>query len=433
MFGTGSTYSVGYSYDANGNRIQVVRTNANNVTTTYPYAQAGLNDQFVSGEGYSFSSYDNDGNPTAISLPGSSMGLVYDETSRVKSISGAGASTFRYDGDGRRVERVSGGVTTRFVYDGDQAVIETNGSNAVQLYRLPGVGYVKGGVQYYEQENAQGSVLAVRDSSGPATVQGRTFYDAYGIEFGASGAERGAQRFAGQKGYQNDDATGMQLLGARYYLPVLGRFLTQDPIGHEGGLNLYAYCDDSPLLRVDPSGHGPDWAAMWQGFTQRASRVGNGLYSWGMAGGITADWLIGVGPKERNFSGPGVMWNAFVHSATAEAIEAKIRATGYMKRTGWMSNGIKTWPAFHNSISEPYNGAQFMAGAVSFDAIRRGDRVFIHAYNDITTYSALFHNPQWFGAPDQLPYGDSFGGFMNIHRPMGTVRLNYYWSMPVRK
>jgi hypothetical protein len=46
----------------------------------------------------------------------------------------------------------------------------------------------------------------------------------------------------------------MQLLGARYYLPVLGRFLTQDPIGHEGGLNLYAYCGDSPLLRVDPSG-----------------------------------------------------------------------------------------------------------------------------------------------------------------------------------
>ena len=65
---------------------------------------------------------------------------------------------------------------------------------------------------------------------------------------------RGVQRFAGAKGYPNDDATGMQLLGARYYLPKLGRFLTQDPIGHEGGLNLYAYCDDSPLERVDPSG-----------------------------------------------------------------------------------------------------------------------------------------------------------------------------------
>ena len=51
---------------------------------------------------------------------------------------------------------------------------------------------------------------------------------------GAS-TDRGSQRFAGAKGYQNDDATGMQLLGARFYLPALGRFLTQDLIGQEGG------------------------------------------------------------------------------------------------------------------------------------------------------------------------------------------------------
>ena len=57
--------------------------------------------------------------------------------------------------------------------------------------------------------------------------------------------------------YPNDDATGMQLLGARYYLPKLGRFLTPDPIGHAGGLNLYAYCEDSPLERVDPDGKFP--------------------------------------------------------------------------------------------------------------------------------------------------------------------------------
>ena len=36
----------------------------------------------------------------------------------------------------------------------------------------------------------------------------------------------------GKHGYVDDDATGMQLLGTRYYLAPLGRFLTQDPIGH---------------------------------------------------------------------------------------------------------------------------------------------------------------------------------------------------------
>jgi RHS repeat-associated protein len=38
----------------------------------------------------------------------------------------------------------------------------------------------------------------------------------------------------------------MRMLGARYYLPALGRFLTQDPIGLEGGTNLYACCANSP-------------------------------------------------------------------------------------------------------------------------------------------------------------------------------------------
>lgn len=68
---------------------------------------------------------------------------------------------------------------------------------------------------------------------------------------------RRGQRFAGQKGYPNDDATGMQLLGARVYLPLLGRFLTPDLIGHGGGLNLYAYCDNNPVTNVDPDGTQP--------------------------------------------------------------------------------------------------------------------------------------------------------------------------------
>jgi uncharacterized protein RhaS with RHS repeats len=49
----------------------------------------------------------------------------------------------------------------------------------------------------------------------------------------------------------------MLLLGHRYYLPAIGRFLTPDPIGHEGGLNLYAYADNNPLRYIDPDGL--DW------------------------------------------------------------------------------------------------------------------------------------------------------------------------------
>lgn len=168
------------------------------------------------------------------------MGLTYDDAGRVTAITGTGASTFLYDGDG--------------------VALETNGANATTLYRLPGVDFVRNGAQRYEQESSLGSLLTSRDASGAVT--GATEYDAYGREVYAVGTDRGSYRFARAKGYVNDDATGMQLLGARYYLPALGRFLTQDPIGHEGGLNLYAYCENSPLTATDASGNGPDWDSM---------------------------------------------------------------------------------------------------------------------------------------------------------------------------
>jgi len=46
-------------------------------------------------------------------------------------------------------------------------------------------------------------------------------------------------------------------LGARYYIPKLGRFLTRDPMGQVGGSNSYAYSDNNPLIRVDADG--TDW------------------------------------------------------------------------------------------------------------------------------------------------------------------------------
>jgi RHS repeat-associated protein len=62
-----------------------------------------------------------------------------------------------------------------------------------------------------------------------------------------------------KSGYYYDSETGFYYCLQRYYDPANGRWLTEDPIGYEGGLNLYGYCGNSPVGSVDPSGLSWNW------------------------------------------------------------------------------------------------------------------------------------------------------------------------------
>ncbi len=55
-------------------------------------------------------------------------------------------------------------------------------------------------------------------------------------------------------GREYDKETGLYYYCAGYYDPVMGRFLTQDPIGYAGGINLYAYVKNNPINFFDPFG-----------------------------------------------------------------------------------------------------------------------------------------------------------------------------------
>lgn len=56
-------------------------------------------------------------------------------------------------------------------------------------------------------------------------------------------------------GQQYDQASGQYYLRARYYNPVVGRFMQED-VYRGDGLNLYAYCGNNPVVYYDPSGYG---------------------------------------------------------------------------------------------------------------------------------------------------------------------------------
>jgi RHS repeat-associated protein len=50
------------------------------------------------------------------------------------------------------------------------------------------------------------------------------------------------------------DPTGFVSMGARYYDPQAGRFISPDPLGHSSSLNLYDYCNGDPVNGLDPDG-----------------------------------------------------------------------------------------------------------------------------------------------------------------------------------
>jgi RHS repeat-associated protein len=56
---------------------------------------------------------------------------------------------------------------------------------------------------------------------------------------------------------RENDGNGLYYYRARYYAPQWGRFVGEDPIGFAGGPNLYAYADQDPVGKTDPSGRGP--------------------------------------------------------------------------------------------------------------------------------------------------------------------------------
>ncbi|EDW2526938.1 RHS repeat protein, partial [Salmonella enterica subsp. salamae] len=98
------------------------------------------------------------------------------------------------------------------------------------------------------------------------TVAWRAEYDEWGNLLGEENPEH-LEQLIRLPGQQYDEESGLHYNRHRYYSPGLGRYITQDPAGLEGGWNLYAY-PLNPVTDTDPLGlwqegsieqAGPSW------------------------------------------------------------------------------------------------------------------------------------------------------------------------------
>ena len=89
------------------------------------------------------------------------------------------------------------------------------------------------------------------NAHGDVVQAGNTYYhyDAFGNEQNASPTDANPFRYCGE---MFDKETTTYYLRARYYAPRTGRFITEDPI--RSGLNWYTYCENNPIMFIDPLG-----------------------------------------------------------------------------------------------------------------------------------------------------------------------------------
>ncbi len=250
----------------------------------YNYGNSSWTDLLTSYNGQNIT-YDAIGNPTSY------LGYTLKWNGRqLSSLSGNGTTaSYKYDADGLRSYKKVGNVETTYQYVGDKLMYEKRGATEFYYYynsfgNLAGIKYVQNGTEYmaYAVCNMRGDVEDLYWGSGNLACH--YTYDTWGNVISVTdinGKEITNANHIGlmnpirYRGYYYDSEIGMYYLQSRYYNPQVGRFINADGYVSTGqdvtGYNMFAYCSNNPVNRVDQSG--TSWASVGSFF----KKVGNFL------------------------------------------------------------------------------------------------------------------------------------------------------------
>ena len=235
-----------YAYDGVGNRL-----NGSGLNYTYSADNRMLTKDI--------NKYSYDANGNTISKTDASGVTSYQfdfENRLIKAVMPNNTvAQYKYDALGRRIEKNVNGVIKKYLYDGYNILAEyDNNGNQVARYTQnlaidDPLAMARGGSVHYYHKDALGSITAMTDVNGQVA---QTYeYDSFGNIANQTGNIENPFTYTGR---EYDAETGLYFYRARYYDARAGRFINEDPIGVKGGMNLYCYVKDGPIIKKDAFG-----------------------------------------------------------------------------------------------------------------------------------------------------------------------------------
>lgn len=249
------TFNTARTLPVGNNTVAIAATDFSNNTRTANYSV-----NVTAGEAANYT-YDLAGRMTTKTAGGATTAYQWDAAHRLVTIIYADQSRteFAYDGYSRRVritEKNGMGATTedrRFVWDGATLVERRAADGTTVVTRYFGQGEVANGQARLYLRDHLGSVhQLVNPANGQVTAA--FAYDSYGITTQVSGTEATDTRYTGHYYHAK---SGLHLTLFRAYDAQDGRWLSRDPIGERGGVNLYGYVGNDPINWIDALGLSP--------------------------------------------------------------------------------------------------------------------------------------------------------------------------------
>ncbi|MFI9561596.1 RHS repeat-associated core domain-containing protein [Nonomuraea endophytica] len=256
-----------YTYDATGNRTKETQhgiAGAADTVRTYTYPASGqgqhrltsVDQAGAAGARTDTFTYDAAGNTTTRKIgTAAAQTLTWDLEGRLEKVTdGTKTSTYLYDATGNRLLRRDGTITTLYLPHGME-LKKAAVTSATRYYSIGGATIAmrssSGGVSFLAPDHQGTGQIAINGNT-QNLAQRRTL--PFGGLRGSTGLWPGDRGFLGTG---INDQTGLTHIGAREYDPLIGRFISVDPImdlADPQQIHGYTYAGNNPTTFSDPTG-----------------------------------------------------------------------------------------------------------------------------------------------------------------------------------